>query len=119
MVVKEQGLKEHAAAALENFADALGSFFGSSSSSSAAAASSSSSHSAVHYAPTLLDVCTSAECLEKRALSCAASLKCGHACGGTLGESTHLPCLKEDCPAHKSEVSEDDFCNICYVVGKT
>lgn len=117
LVAKEQGLKEHAAAALENFAGAVGAFFGSSSSSSAAAASSSSSSSAAHYAPTLLDVCNSAECLEKRSQSCAASLKCGHACGGVKNESIHLPCLKEDCPAHKSDVNEDDYCNICYVEG--
>ena len=108
VVVKEHGLKEH----LENFAGAVGAFFGSSSSSAAASSSSSA-----HYAPTLLDVCNSAECLEKRAQSCAASLKCGHACGGVKNESVHLPCLKEDCPAHKSDVNEEDYCNICYVEG--
>lgn len=61
---------------------------------------------AMQYSPALRDVCSQRDCLERRDASCAATLKCGHACGGILQDAifTHLPCWQ--CKEEKaSEIS--------------
>jgi len=67
-------------------------------------------------------VCSAAECVAKRDLSCSQRLACGHACGGVRDESAHLPCLVEGCPAHSAAAADcdaaaDDYCSVCYVEG--
>lgn len=110
-----------AAAVLNNLIGSVSGFFGGSSSSSYAAAASSSPAAPVPAPPALLNVCNSAECLEKRASSCEKTLACGHNCCGIRGERQCLPCLEEECSFHKVAdpgVTADDYCNICFTEGE-
>eukprot|EP01083_Nonionella_stella_P095741 268877_1 len=57
-------------------------------------------------------VCSNALCIEKRDLSCRAQhKKCGHPCGGTLGEEQCMSCLY--CNSSQGQAA-DDYCNICF-----
>jgi hypothetical protein len=60
-------------------------------------------------APTLQDVCSSEECIQKRDVCCDEQLPCGCACNGIRDEPSHLPCLK--CDLNIAQ----DYCAICYV----
>ena len=63
----------------------------------------------------LRNVCTNSECLEKRKWSCDKVLGCGHLCIGIRGERRCLPCLHPDCVGKGADLSNADFCNICWV----
>lgn len=43
---------------------------------------------------------------------------CGHPCCGIKGEKQCPPCMFEECvKKNNSEISGDDYCNICFVEG--
>ena len=66
--------------------------------------------------PALDNVCTSRECIYKRAISCRVAHPCGHACIGVKREKECLPCLEPECASepHPS-ITADDYCSICWV----
>ena len=63
------------------------------------------------------NICTSETCSERRANACTEMLACGHPCPGCRGESTHMPCLLEECAALDPtlKVCSADLCSICWV----
>ena len=61
------------------------------------------------------DVCSAAECVEKRELSCDDQHNaCGHNCIGLHGFAC-LACLDKACVGKGDAVKDDEFCQICYV----
>merc|ERR1719148_266575 len=64
------------------------------------------------------NVCSAAECLEKRRWSC--DLKhdgCEHNCIGLMGHEC-IPCLDPECceaDGKEADVTNEDYCNICWV----
>ena len=85
-------------------------------------------------------VCTKPECRLHASQSCTASLPCGHACCGVIGENiryiiecllvwstygvntfdceirddaTCVGCIEDRCPSNTTGFSKNDFCMIC------
>lgn len=51
--------------------------------------------------------------------TCDKILKCGHPCGGSVGEKECMPCLEEECinklPQNmQPKKNKSEFCTICY-----
>ncbi len=61
------------------------------------------------------NVCSSAECLEKRRWSCGLQHSdCKHNCIGLMGHSC-IKCLDIKCVGKNAEMNAEGFCNICWV----
>merc|ERR1719204_180250 len=60
------------------------------------------------------NVCNAPECLEKRRWSCDLKHPCGHNCIGLMGHEC-IPCLDPECCPPSADVTDEDFCNICWV----
>eukprot|EP01084_Bolivina_argentea_P004506 8581_1 len=61
------------------------------------------------------NVCSSAECIEKRRWSCDLKHKqCGHNCIGLMGHEC-IKCLNIKCVAKGAPINDDEYCNICWV----
>jgi len=61
------------------------------------------------------NVCSSAECIEKRNISCdLVHSECGHPCIGLMGDKC-LPCLNPKCVPKNADLNDEEYCNICWV----